>query len=99
MAVGNIGGAPDIITDPLAIGRRDVHVAPTALGDPDVRVFFNSHLIKTGGSLAPDREFLAYAAGVESGVRVALARRSQSRWSAGHRHRSGSLERRGCAGL
>src|SRR5262249_1090374 len=74
VAVGNIDGHPDIITGPdlSAPNSQGVHISPAPLGDPDVRVFFNSHLIKTGGVLAPDREFLAYAAGVQSGVRVAV---------------------------
>jgi hypothetical protein len=74
VTTGNIDGHPDIITGP-DISAPDVHgnhVAPASLGDPDVRVFFNSHLINTGAALVPDREFLAYAAGVESGVRVAV---------------------------
>jgi hypothetical protein len=74
VAVGNIDGHPDIITGPdlSAPDSQGVHISPAPLGDPDVRVFFNSHLINTGAVLAPDREFLAYAAGVESGVRVAV---------------------------
>jgi hypothetical protein len=74
VAVGNLDGRADIITGPDT-SAPDVHgvqVSPASLGNPDVRVFFNSHLIKTGAALAPDREFLAYAAGVQSGVRVAV---------------------------
>jgi hypothetical protein len=74
VAAGNFDGHPDIVTGPdiSAPDVHGVHVSPASLGNPDVRVFFNSHLINTGAVLAPDREFLAYAAGVQSGVRVAV---------------------------
>jgi len=75
VAVGNLDGHPDIVTGPdiSAPDINGMHVSPASLGNPDVRVFFSSHLINTGAALAPDREFLAYAAGVQSGVRVAVA--------------------------
>jgi streptogramin lyase len=60
----NGDGLPDIITGPDATGQP---------GHTNVRIFFNGHLINTGGALAPDREFNAYASGFGGGVRVAAA--------------------------
>ena len=66
VAVGDVNadGKPDIIVGPEATGQA---------GHTNVRVFFNQHLINTGGPLTPDREFNAYDPGFGGGVRVATA--------------------------
>jgi hypothetical protein len=66
VAVGDVNGdgKPDIITGPEATGQA---------GHTNVRVFFNQNLISTGGPLAPQREFNAYAPGFGGGVRLTAA--------------------------
>jgi len=62
--------------DISGFGYQDIIVAPDATGQSghtNVRVFFNIHLINTGASLSPDRQFNAYAAGFGGGVRLAAA--------------------------
>jgi predicted outer membrane repeat protein len=64
----------------VAVGKVDgtsqanIFTAPDATGQPghtQVSVFFNSHLINTGASLTPDRQFNAYDPGFGGGVRLA----------------------------